>query len=232
MKSHRIAGLKRGRDMSSKHPSSPIPTRYREGRKTFIDLVPDGGARLDALFRTVPALGELAVGVVYGYLHGRPDLDPRLREAVSFAAIVAAGMVGPPLSVHFKTGLASGLAPGEMTGILLQTSAFAGFPRAVSAADQLNRLFDEAGMVSPPPPAPREVALAFCEQVRKGHSPIPLSAEIKRLLRQSHPLSVQATAAKTVIIECFDGEHSLPAALLHVQVEGTQVVEVRRFVAR
>jgi 4-carboxymuconolactone decarboxylase len=76
------------------------------------------------------------------------------------------------------------------------------------------------------------VALAFCEQVRKGHSPIPLSAAIKRLLRQSHPLSVQATAAKTVIIECFDGEHSLPAALLHVQVEGTQVVEVRRFVAR
>ena len=218
--------------MSSKHPISPMETLYREGRKTFIDLVPDGGARLDALFRTVPTLGELAVGVVYGYLHDRIDLDPRLREAVSFAAIVAAGMVGPPLSVHFKTGLASGLAPGEMTGILLQASAFAGFPRAVATADQLNRLFDEAGMASPPPPAPREVALAFCEQVRKGKSPVPLSAAIKRLLRRSLRLSVLATTANTVIAECFDGEHSLPAALLYIQVEGTQVVTVTRFIAR
>ncbi|MGL6243530.1 carboxymuconolactone decarboxylase family protein [Pseudomonas sp.] len=217
--------------MHTKPPTSPMSTLYREGRKTFIDLVPDGGARLDALFRTVPALGELAVGVVYGHLHDRTDLDPRLREAVSFAAIVAAGMVGPPLSVHFKTGLASGLAPAELTGILLQASAFAGFPRAVATADQLNRLFDEAAMVSPPPPAPREVALAFCEQVRMGKSPIPLSAAIRRLLRRSLRLSVQATTANTVIVECFDDEQSLPAALLHIQVEGTQVVSVTRFIA-
>ena len=151
---------------------------------------------------------------------------------MSFAAIVAAGMVGPPLSVHFKTGLASGLAPGEITGILLQASAFAGFPRAVATADQLNRLFVEAGMASPPPPPPREVALAFCEQVRTGKSPVPLSAAIKRLLRRSLRLSVQATAANTVIVECFNSEHSLPAALLHFQVEGAQVVVVTRFMAR
>jgi len=218
--------------MSSRYPISPMETLYSEGRKSFIDLVPDGATRLEALFRTVPALGELAVGVVYGYLHDRSDLDPRLREAVSFAAIVAAGMVGPPLSVHFKTGLASGLAPAELTGILLQVSAFAGFPRAVAAADQLNRLFDEAAIVSPPPPTPREVALAFCEQVRNGKSAVPLSAAIKRLLRRSLRLSIQATTASTVIVECFDDEPSLPAALLHIQVQETQIVSVTRFIAR
>lgn len=77
-------------------PQSPVETLYREGRKTFIELVPDGGARLDALFHTAPALGELAVGVVYGYLHSRPGLDPRLQEAAIFAAIVAAGLPSPP----------------------------------------------------------------------------------------------------------------------------------------
>jgi 4-carboxymuconolactone decarboxylase len=209
-----------------------METLYHEGRQTFIDLVPDGGARLDTLFHTVPALGELAVGVVYGYSHGRTDLDPRLREAVSLAAIVAAGMVGPPLSVHFKTGLASGLAPGEIIGIVLQASAFAGFPRAVATADQLNRLFAEAAMVSPPPPSPREVAMAFCEQVRTGQPPTSLSAAIKRLLRHAQRLSVQATAANTVIVECFDGEHARPTAILHIQVEGTQVIAVTRFTAR
>lgn len=154
--------------MNQKTTSDPMATLYQEGRHTFVELVPDGGARLDALFHTVPALGQLAVGVVYGHLHSRPGLDPRLREAVSFAAIVASGMVGPPLSVHFKTGLASGLAPGELTEILLQASAFAGFPRAVSAAEQLNHLFADAGLESPPPPTPREVTSRFCSDVREA----------------------------------------------------------------
>jgi 4-carboxymuconolactone decarboxylase len=42
-----------------------------------------------------------------------------------------------------------------MTEVLLQAPAFAGFPRAVSAAEQLNRLFDEAGLASTPAPTPR-----------------------------------------------------------------------------
>ncbi|MBK5528579.1 carboxymuconolactone decarboxylase family protein [Pseudomonas sp. NPDC087598] len=210
--------------------STPMATLYAEGRHTFIELVPDGGARLDALFHTVPALGELAVGVVYGHLHARPGLDPRLREAVSFAAIVASGMVGPPLSVHLKTGLASGLAPGEMTEVLLQASAFAGFPRAVSAAEQLNRLFDEAGLTSPPAPTPRELALAFCEQVRDGHAPIPVSAAVKRQLKHARSLSLLASSAHSVIVECFE-EQPDPQALLRLKVEGDRVTSVTLFKA-
>jgi len=212
------------------HKPSPMATLYHEGRHTFTGLVPDGGARLDALFHTVPALGELAVGVVYGHLHARPGLDPRLREAVSFAAIVASGMVGPPLSVHLKTGMASGLAPGEMTEVLLQASAFTGFPRAVSAAEQLNRLFDEAGLTSPPPPTPREVAQAFCEQVRAGHAPIPVSGAVKRQLKHAQRLALQASSAHTVIVECFEDELS-PRALLWLAVQDDHVVSVTLFKA-
>ena len=212
------------------HTPSPMASLYHEGRQTFTELVPDGGARLDALFHTVPALGELAVGVVYGHLHARPGLDPRLREAVSFAAIVASGMVGPPLSVHLKTGLASGLAPGEMTEVLLQASAFAGFARVVSAAEQLNRLFDESGLASPPAPTPREIALEFCEQVRGGHAPMPVSAAVKRLLKHARQLALQASSAHAVIVECFEDEPS-PRALLRLEVQGEQVVSVTLFKA-
>lgn len=207
---------------------SPMATLYHEGRHTFTELVPDGAARLDALFHTAPALGELAVGVVYGHLHARPGLDPRLREAVSFAAIVASGMVGPPLSVHLKTGLASGLAPGEMTEVLLQASAFAGFPRAVSAAEQLNRLFDDAGLTSPPAPTPREVALTFCELVRQGHAPIPVSAAVKHQLKHARSLALLATSAHSVIVECF-GQEPTPQALLRLVVQGDQVASVTLF---
>lgn len=218
--------------MNQKTTSDPMATLYQEGRHTFIELVPDGEARLNTLFHTVPALRELAVGVVYGHLHSRPGLDPRLREAVSFAAIIASGMVGPPLSVHLKTGLASGLAPGELTEILLQASAFAGFPRAVSAAEQLNHLFADAGLESPPPPTPRDVTSRFCADVRAGHSPIPLSAAVKRQLRQADRLALQACTAQAVIVECFQSPETQPKALLYVTVVDDAVVAVKLFKAQ
>ncbi|NWC09583.1 carboxymuconolactone decarboxylase family protein [Pseudomonas agarici] len=207
----------------------PVTELYREGRKQFIEWVPDGGARLDALFHSAPALAELAVGVVYGHLHERPGLDPRLREAASFAAIVAAGMVGPPLSVHFQTGLASGLAAGEYAELLLQTAAFCGFPKAVATADQLNRLFAEAGMVSPPASPPRAVVLAFCEAVRENRSHLPISPQARALLGKPHQLQVSATAADRVLVECYQKGHPAPRGVLQVRVDGEQVVAVVLF---
>ncbi|MGN8278228.1 carboxymuconolactone decarboxylase family protein [Pseudomonas sp. SMN5] len=217
--------------MTRKASSSPMAELYNEGRKHFIELVPDGGARLDALFHTAPALGELAVGVVYGHLQSRPGLDPRLREGATLAAIVAAGMVGPPLSVHFRTGLASGLAPGEIVELVVQASAFTGFPRAVSTADQLNRLFAEIGLASPPPPTPREVALTFCDNVRKGRPPIPVDPAVKRALRRAKHLSAHATSARRVIVECIDEPASL-AALLALDIEADQVARIQLFEER
>ncbi|CRM85162.1 carboxymuconolactone decarboxylase family protein [Pseudomonas sp. 25 R 14] len=211
-------------------PQNPIEALYREGRKTFIELVPDGGARLDALFHTAPALGELAVGVVYGYLHDRQGLDPRLQEAAIFAAIVAAGMVGPPLSVHFKTSLAQGLAAGELTELLLLVSAFTGFPRAVATADQLNLLFAGANLPSPPPPPPRAVAVAFCESVRRGHPSFAVDTLVRKLLRKPHKLSLHATAADRVLVESYVGQETTPRGTVLVRVTGADVVQVRAYV--
>lgn len=215
--------------MKTLAPQSPVETLYRAGRKTFIERVPDGGARLDALFHTAPALGELAVGVVYGYLHERPRLDPRLQEAAIFAAIVAAGMVGPPLSVHFKTSLAQGLAPGELTELLLVASAFTGFPRAVATAEQLNLLFTAANLPSPPPPPPRAVAVAFCDSVRRGQPSFPVDAQARKLLRKPHKLSLHATAADRVLVESYIGQETTPRGTLLVRVAGADVVQVRAY---
>jgi len=78
---------------------------------------------------------------VYGHLHARRTLDPRMREAVALAAIIAAGCTETPLTVHTRTGLASGLTPAEIGEIVTETAAFAGFPRAVTAAGRLPELF-------------------------------------------------------------------------------------------
>ncbi|WP_439381874.1 carboxymuconolactone decarboxylase family protein [Amycolatopsis lexingtonensis] len=192
---------------------------HDRGRENFAELVDDGAKRLDALFATVPALGELAVGTVYGHLHERPALDSRTREAATLAAIVAAGMVGPPLSVHLRTGLASGLSPAEICEVVVQTAAFAGFPRAVSAADQLNRLFEGHGLPIPPPAAPREVVLAYLGAP---------AAEVAEVLAEFPRTEVQATGPDRVLVSCF-GDDPVPGAVLHCAVTGGEVTSVTVF---
>jgi 4-carboxymuconolactone decarboxylase len=139
--------------------SDEMARLHERGRDTFAELVDGGRERLDQLFRASPGLAELAVGTVYGHLSHRPALDERTREAVAIAAIVAAGCWESPLSVHVRTGLAAGLTPAEISEILVETAAFAGFPRAVSAVSKLPELFEAAGSPVPPEPAPREVLL-------------------------------------------------------------------------
>ncbi|WP_063753457.1 carboxymuconolactone decarboxylase family protein [Kutzneria sp. 744] len=139
--------------------SDEMARPHERGRDTFAELVEGGKERLDHLFRASPGLAELAVGTVYGHLSHRPALDERTREAVAIAAIVAADCWESPLSVHVRTGLAAGLTPAEISEILVETAAFAGFPRAVSAVSKLPDLFAEAGSPVPPEPAPREVLL-------------------------------------------------------------------------
>jgi len=139
--------------------SDEMARLHDRGRDTFASLVDGGKDRLDQLFRAAPQLAEVAVGTVYGHLAHRPALDERTREAVAIAAIVAAGCWESPLSVHVRTGLAAGLTPAEISEILVETAAFAGFPRAVSAVSKLPDLYAEAGSPVPPEPAPREVLL-------------------------------------------------------------------------
>ena len=202
--------------------TDPMADLHARGRENFAELVEDGAKRLDALFATIPALGELAVGTVYGHMHERPALDNRTREAATLAAIVAAGMVGPPLSVHLRTGLASGLSPAEVCEVVVQTAAFAGFPRAVSAADQLNRLFEGHGLPIPPPPSPREVVLAYLQAPAE---------DVAGVLAEFPRTEVQATGPGRVLVSCF-GDDDVPGAVLHCAVTGGEVASFTVFLPR
>lgn len=177
--------------------SEEMARLHERGRDTFESLVDGGKERLDQLFRAAPALAELAVGTVYGHLSHRPALDERTREAVAIAAIVAAGCWESPLSVHVRTGLAAGLTPAEISEILVETAAFAGFPRAVSAVSKLPDLFAEAGSPVPPEPAPREVLLA--------------SDELKDLA-EGHEVQVLTTGPNTAVALVRDSQGTLVAS--------------------
>lgn len=205
--------------------------QHAEGKRTFAALVPGGEERLGRIFSAAPALEEMAVGTVYGHLHHRPALDPRTREAVALAAILAAGMHGTPLAVHLRTALASGLSAAEVAEVLLETAAFAGFPRAVGALAPLEEALEESGIAPPPPPAPREVALKALRELRTGHAPHHDAETWQRtlhtlLLAHIEPRVLTVGPTEALALFGHDDREGGPAALAHIQVDGDSIEAV------
>jgi 4-carboxymuconolactone decarboxylase len=102
--------------------------------------------------------------------------------------------------VHVRTGLAAGLTPAEISEILVETAAFAGFPRAVSAVSKLPDLFTEAGSPVPPEPAPREVLLGA------------LQGDELRELSSSYEAQVLTTGPNTAVALFRDAGGKLVAS--------------------
>lgn len=114
------------------HPNDRNAALER-GTVLFRTLAPDVAQHLEVLFQRHPDLLHLGVEYVYGTLHARPQLNARDREIVSIAVITALGGCEEPLAAHVKLGLGAGLSKEEIREIVLQCSAYAGFPRAISA---------------------------------------------------------------------------------------------------
>lgn len=108
-------------------------TAFERGTMLFHELAPDVARQLEQLFHQHPDLLRLGIEYVYGTLHARPQLNARDREVVSIAVITALGGCDEPLAAHVKLGLGAGLSKEEIREIVLQCSAYAGFPRAISA---------------------------------------------------------------------------------------------------
>lgn len=127
-----------------------------------------------------------------------------MREAVALAAIIAAGYTETPLTVHTRTGLAAGLTPAEIGEILTETAAFAGFPRAVTAATRLPELFADAGSPIPPDPAPRELLLDLLADP---------DAPTARLLADGNTTQVLTTGPATAVALIRNPEGTLVATV-------------------
>lgn len=200
------------------------------GLEAFAAMVPDGKDRIAEIFRSAPALGEMAVGTVYGHLHHRRALDPRLRESVALAAIISSGMVGAPLAVHLRTALAAGLAPAEIVEVVLETAAFGGFPRAVSALPAVEKALEGSGSVIPPRRSPREVVLDSAEQFRRkgdaGPDDDSLPGAWTAWLDPCTKVTVHTVAPdQAVAIFAPQEAPSRATSVLHLQIEDDRIAE-------
>jgi 4-carboxymuconolactone decarboxylase len=86
------------------------------------------------------SLSELSVENLFGALWARPGLSRRDRSLVTLGILIAL-RASEELQIHVRAGLANGLTKAEIDELICHASGYAGFPAAVNALSQANKVF-------------------------------------------------------------------------------------------
>lgn len=87
-----------------------------------------------------PALADYTDRVLFGDVWVRPELSPRDRSVVTLSVLIATGRTAQMAS-HLGRGLDNGIKPPELAGMVTQLAFYTGWPNAVSALNEIEKVF-------------------------------------------------------------------------------------------
>jgi 4-carboxymuconolactone decarboxylase len=117
-------------------------SRKEKGYEKIAQVLGKGGdIVLNKLKDIAPDFGDMIVDFAYGDIYSRPGLDMRSREIASVAALTVMGNVAPQLKVHIQGALNVGCTKEEIVEVIMQMSAYAGFPVALNAMFAAKEVF-------------------------------------------------------------------------------------------
>jgi 4-carboxymuconolactone decarboxylase len=87
----------------------------------------------DEFIARMGVLGDWIVDWAFGDVHTRPGLPARERELIIVAVLTALGSSDPQVRAHIRALRAIDVPWSEIEETILQTTPYAGIPRAVNA---------------------------------------------------------------------------------------------------
>jgi 4-carboxymuconolactone decarboxylase len=87
----------------------------------------------EAFLARMGVLGDWVVDFAFGDVHTRPGLDARERELIIVAVLAAIGSSDPQVAAHIRALRAIDVPWNEIEEAILQTTPYAGIPRAINA---------------------------------------------------------------------------------------------------
>lgn len=180
-----------------------------------------------------PPLADYTDEVLFGDVWLRPGLSPRDRSLVTLSALIAGGNV-EQLKNHFARALDNGVTPLELSEAVTHLAFYAGWPRAVSAANVLAQVFEDRGIRLASATAAQPVgAESGLEILRAGSTP-PRSGPANLFtgdVQVSTPFSARApgrTGGARVIFQAGarTAWHSHPLGQILIVTEGIGRVQV------
>lgn len=88
-------------------------------------------------------LGECILDFAFGNIYSREGLSLRDREIVTISFLIAQGSPFTQLQNHMKGAINLGVTKDELMEIILQSSMYNGFPKAIMALKVLKSLSED-----------------------------------------------------------------------------------------
>jgi 4-carboxymuconolactone decarboxylase len=118
-------------------------TRYEKGKKCIEDIQ---GRPVEEIFEGLediaPDLSRFVIEYPYSEIYTREELDLKTREICTVAALTVLGTV-PQLKDHINAALNVGNTPTEIVEIIMQMSAYCGFPKSINGVIAAKEVFEE-----------------------------------------------------------------------------------------
>lgn len=134
-----------------------LNTRYETGLKNLKIIDQEAGEKVaESLTDISPDLVKYIIEYAFGDIYNRTELPLKPKELTVVAALTAMGNATPQLKVHIHGALNVGCNIAEIQEVILQMSAYAGFPSAINgmlalkevvAERKLEGKEDQAGIV-------------------------------------------------------------------------------------
>ena len=117
--------------------------RFEQGKKQLEMM---SGREVDSIFaidEIAPDLARFTIEFPYGDVIRRPDLDLKLRQVATVAALTALGNAPLQLNAHVNMALNVGCSRQEIVEIITQMAVYAGFPAALNGMAVAKEVFAE-----------------------------------------------------------------------------------------
>ena len=121
--------------------------RYEKGKNTLEKIQKES---VEEIFKELedvaPDLSRFVVEFPYAEIYTRDEVDLKTRELCTVAALTSIGTI-PQLKDHINAALNVGNTPGEIIEIIMQMSAYAGFPKAINGVIAAKEVFIEKNLL-------------------------------------------------------------------------------------
>jgi 4-carboxymuconolactone decarboxylase len=122
-------------------------SRYEKGKKVLEDIQQ---RPVEEIFKELedvaPDLSRFVVEFPYSEIYTRDEVDLKTRELCTVAAITVLGAI-PQLKDHINAALNVGNSHAEIVEIIMQMSAYCGFPKAINGIVAAKEVFAERDLL-------------------------------------------------------------------------------------
>jgi 4-carboxymuconolactone decarboxylase len=117
----------------------------RKVRQVLSNSASPRSASNAAGFDLVPELEDYALGINFGEIWSRPQLDVKTRCAITVGALTGLG-VEPQIKSYIGYALNAGWTPEEVLEMFVQCISYCGLPKALNGLRLAGEVFAERGI--------------------------------------------------------------------------------------